>query len=572
MSSERQPGGAGIVQSVPETELPATDIIPNQQTDPLPPALVEASPGLFNKLRNKVTTLIAVGTAALALATGPNLEEQPAYAVNSKQAVIGMPFTGKWAFTNKVTPPYTDSNSSHPSVHNPYSFQWATDLYGAADTEVRVYGSSPQGPVTFKRVSTLDTCSSYGANIAGSGVTFDVLVDGSRVGQVKYDHLDLVDVGNEPIASGAKVGEITSESLHPSCYQVPHAHIQFKNTEGDQSCYMDHGDTGQTLNAGVALGVLGSSNTNAQEACAETPSGGGTTPPPADKIDELGFVRTNHASGRSELVAWHGAPNYTTVRASSLTGYPAVSDPEHVTPLAIDTDGDGIDELGFVRTNHASGRTELSLWHGAPHYTTHLITTLTGYPAISDPENVVPLAIDLNGDGRDELAFFRMKNHGSGQVEMVAFHGSPHYTTLYWYNLVNYPAVSDPQNVTPLALDLGGDKTDELAFVRTNHPAGKAEFVAFDGAPTYHIMHPPVLTPYPAVSDPEHVTPIAINVNNNDIDELGFVRTNHPSGQTEIALYHGAPTFHALYQVSLTGYPAIADPANVTPLAMRLPH
>ena len=45
---------------------------------------------------------------------------QCARASASPTATVGMPFSGKWAYNVNVDPPYTDGNSSHPSVHTNY--------------------------------------------------------------------------------------------------------------------------------------------------------------------------------------------------------------------------------------------------------------------------------------------------------------------------------------------------------------------------------------------------------------------------------------------------------------------
>ena len=145
MSPECLPGDAGCIQPVLQTELPATNIVAyDQNAEPAPP--IEASPNIFERLCNRWMVIGATVLTGLLLAKAPSFEK-PAYAANAKQAVVGMPFEGKWAYVNKVKPPYTDSNSSHPSVHNSYSFQWATDLYASSDTEVKVFGTSPQGTV-----------------------------------------------------------------------------------------------------------------------------------------------------------------------------------------------------------------------------------------------------------------------------------------------------------------------------------------------------------------------------------------------------------------------------------------
>ena len=166
---------------------------------------------------SKWSRILATGITAIAVLGAPIANEQPSRAETS-QAVIGMPFSGKWGFNAIVNPPFTDDNSSHPKVHNAYGFDWSTDLYASAGTEVKVYGTSSHGIVTFRRSGISDTCSSYGANVAGKGITFDVLINSGKVGEVKYDHLDLIDVGSAPIASGTTVGEITSEPLNSSCF------------------------------------------------------------------------------------------------------------------------------------------------------------------------------------------------------------------------------------------------------------------------------------------------------------------------------------------------------------------
>ncbi|MGH7158328.1 MAG: hypothetical protein ACREGD_04670 [Candidatus Saccharimonadales bacterium] len=211
-----------------------------------------------------------------------------------------MPFQGKWAYVNAVTSPYTDANSSHPSVHNSYSFKWATDLYASANTAVNLQGSSSQGAVTFKHIGTSDTCSSQGAGIGGSAATFGVYVGTTKVGEVKYDHLDLesnfATADNDVFSSGTKIGEITTEPFNASCYQVSHAHVQFKNSS-NQSCYIDHGATGQTIAEGAGLGILGSSNTTVKQPCTETPGpGSGSTPysqiPEGAEFHDGGYVYT----------------------------------------------------------------------------------------------------------------------------------------------------------------------------------------------------------------------------------------------------------------------------------------
>ncbi|HSX07637.1 MAG TPA: hypothetical protein VLG11_01980 [Candidatus Saccharimonadales bacterium] len=250
--------------------------------------------GLVEHTPNRLTALLAAGSLAVGLMVSPTFE-QSAHADTSPQVVIGMPFNGKWAYNANVDPPYTDANSSHPSVHEAYGFDWATDIYAAAGTEVDLYGTSSSGTVTFKRNSITDTCSQYGANIAGKGVVFDVRVNGTKIGEVKYDHLDLTDVGDDPINSGTKIGVVTNEALNSSCYQTRHTHMQLLNTGGNFACYSDHGHPGVTLDAKADLGVIGSTNSAGKQACA--PNATAVLPPP----DNLFVLQGNTLYGKTRL-------------------------------------------------------------------------------------------------------------------------------------------------------------------------------------------------------------------------------------------------------------------------------
>ena len=57
---------------------------------------------------------------------------------------------------------------------------------------------------------------------------------------------------------------------------------------------------------------------------------------------------SNNASGNAHLDTYSGAPNYKTLASDCDTGYPGESRPPKLQALAIDTNGDGVDELGFL--------------------------------------------------------------------------------------------------------------------------------------------------------------------------------------------------------------------------------
>lgn len=246
-----------------------SELIPSEMQGAAPPENV----GFVDKLKNRWLTTAVLGLVGTGVAViGPGNQEA-AHAVDPIKATIGMPFQGKWAWNVAINPPYTDSNSSHPSVHERYGADWTTDIYAAVNTPVKVYGTSNQGIVTFKKSSTSDTCSSKGPNIAGQGLTFDVLVNGAKRGTVKYDHIDPETIGTDPITSGTKIGEVTSETLHNTCFQTRHVHVQFKNVDTNKfACYTDHGKPGQNnIAEGQAIGDIGSQNTGVQQACTTGP-------------------------------------------------------------------------------------------------------------------------------------------------------------------------------------------------------------------------------------------------------------------------------------------------------------
>ncbi len=195
-------------------------------------------------------------------------------------ASVGMPFSGQWAYNQVVQPDsngnYSDATSSHPSVHHNYYGDWATDVYAGAGTPVKLHVASPDGEVSFSYNRSNDTCSSVGQNIAGRGIVLNVLVNGQPVGSVDYEHLDNISSG--PYSNGMTIGNVTSEPLSSTCYQVRHAHMELRNAGSSYACWTDHGNPGTALNEGDSLGQLGSGNTGPHQACTGTPAGPSAMP------------------------------------------------------------------------------------------------------------------------------------------------------------------------------------------------------------------------------------------------------------------------------------------------------
>jgi hypothetical protein len=281
---------------------------------------------------------------------------------------------------------------------------------------------------------------------------------------------------------------------------------------------------------------------------------------------ELGFVRFNHASGSTELVTY-GAPGYNVLASNGLTGYPALAESKYVQAIAIDWNGDGIDELGFVNFKAATSSTELVTYAGAPNYNVLASACGTGYPKITDPQNVRAIAIDWNGDGKDELGFVRY-NHSSGKAELVTYTGAPCYNTLASIGKTGYPSTSDPKYLEALAIDWTGDGIDELGFVNFKPASGNTDLVTYVGAPNYNLLASVASTGYPPITEPQNVQALAIDTTGDGIDELGFVNFKPASGNTDLVTYVGAPQYNVPALIGPTGYPAITDPQNVQALAI----
>jgi hypothetical protein len=286
------------------------------------------------------------------------------------------------------------------------------------------------------------------------------------------------------------------------------------------------------------------------------------TPAPPPSVSELAFVRFN-GTGNTYLKGYVGAPVYKGLAVTGETGYPKITDPQNIQSLAVDIDGDGLDELGFIRFN-GSGNTHLDSYAGAPGYKSLGSSCDTGYPKITDPQNVQAVAIDPNGDGIDDLGFVRLNSPANAHLD--AYSGSC-YKTLNSYCDTGYPSIADPKNVQVISIDTNGDGIDELGFVRLNS-AGNAHLDAYTG-PCYKTLSSYCNTGYPTITDPQNVRVLAIDTNGDGIDELGFLRYNPASGKAHLDAYTGS-CYTGLLGYSDSGYPAVSDPENTQALAINL--
>jgi hypothetical protein len=172
--------------------------------------------------------------------------------------------------------------------------------------------------------------------------------------------------------------------------------------------------------------------------------------------DKIGFWRPS--TGRFHLDTngndiWDGPPPFGTDTRTAWFG----STPD--VPVTGDFNGDGTDEVGFWRPSN--GRFHLDtngngIWDGPPPYGTDYRTGWFGLPTD------IPVTGDFDGDGTDDVGFWRpstgrfyLDTNGNG-----IWDGPPPYGTDYrtgWFGL--------PTD-TPVTGDFNGDGTDEVGFWR----------------------------------------------------------------------------------------------------------
>jgi hypothetical protein len=187
------------------------------------------------------------------------------------QAVVGMPFAGKWAYSNPTTASCgpNASQTSHPSCHEVYFGDWATDVYQAAGVEVRLQVPYATGLLSFSwDTSATGSC--------GETRRVRVYVSGIQVGQVHFTHLSNATLTTTSPTNGMVVGKIASLSCNPGG-TGKHVHVEFKNI-GNRACFVNHStastSAGMSVEEGTPIGVLGSENTGIRQVCASVPGGG----------------------------------------------------------------------------------------------------------------------------------------------------------------------------------------------------------------------------------------------------------------------------------------------------------
>lgn len=453
-----------------------------------------------------------------------------------------MPFEGHWAYNVLTTAGCGSGNSetSHPSCHETYSGDWATDLYALADTDVKLNVSSPTGNVSLAWDAATGTC--------GETRRVKVSVDNTYIGRVSFTHLKNSASTATPPTNGMPIGKIANLSCNPGG-NLRHVHMEVDNaSDTTYACYMNHSTeantAGHLLSESESLGIIGSSNTGTKQACTQET---GTQPPPPDPL-ALSFVRLNHPAGNVEVISYSESSNYQTATENTFAGYPAVPQDGNVIPV-FQPDGD----LSLVRLNHPSGHVEIATYSEASGYHNLVEYALTGYPSVPGDGSVIPL-YQYDGD----LSFIRL-NHASGHVEVVAYSEASNFQTMTENRLTAYPAVETNGAVIPMYW-----LNDDLVFLRMNHYSGHVELISYSKSSNYQNAVNNSLLAYPAVAAPG-VAPdgSVIPMFQPQDGDLSFVKTNHYSGHPEVVTYSVGSNFQTMNDYDLSSYPAVAPNTGV---------
>lgn len=322
------------------------------------------------------------GTLGLTTA-GVVSTQQPAAAANGESVQIGMPFEGQWAYdapTNALCGP-GDTQTAHPSCHEPYGYHWATDVYAPDGTDVRLKFSNATGGLTYQYVSFPD-------GGCGHRLVINIKVDSTWVGQVYFDHLknevSSQAALNTAMSGNQIIGKVDIECHFNAQNSWPHAHIGVKNISPSTgySCYYNHSNTshkaGMTLSLGTDIGLLGANGTAAQQECS------GAQPGIEDPPSTPPAVETQHT---------------------------AVGD----------FNNDGWDDIGAFYS-YANSRSMLWVFYGSASGPQDPVDIWDSGPGNWNADRAQYVAGDFNNDDRDDIA--AMYDYGGNLTQILVFYGN----------------------------------------------------------------------------------------------------------------------------------------------------
>ena len=179
-------------------------------------------------------------------------------------------------------------------------------------------------------------------------------------------------------------------------------------------------------------------------------------------------IPNNTGSACAEAHVWnYGYQSFINDYASNLP----VFNPANGQIISADLYGNGQDELIYVDyTGTGSGNIEIHVWNSSlSKFNNDYATNLPSAP----PTDGQVIAGDFYGNGKDELAYVKYQNTGSGKIEVHIW--NPTFTGFLNDYATNLPS-APPTDGQVIAGDFYGNGQDNLAYVKyQNTGSGKIE-------------------------------------------------------------------------------------------------
>jgi hypothetical protein len=198
-----------------------------------------------------------------------------------------------------------------------------------------------------------------------------------------------------------------------------------------------------------------------------------------DKKLDLCFIKTqNTPSGNVEVHVASASSGYQTRIYESATTF--TSETDGVWKL-IDWDGDAKPDLAFIKTtNTPSGNVEVHVASASSGYQTRIFESATTF--VSETDGSWTLS-DYDGDGRPDLIFIKTTNTGTKSVEVHVASGSSSYQTRVWESGSTFAEETDG---SWRVADHDGDGKLDLAYIKLhNTPSGNVEVHWASGSSNY---------------------------------------------------------------------------------------
>ncbi len=180
----------------------------------------------------------------------------------------------------------------------------------------------------------------------------------------------------------------------------------------------------------------------------------------AKKQTSLWYIQRNNTdSFCEELKAWNSS--YSNWRHNVVTNVPTIESTSEKMLFA-DIDGNGATELIRIKYNDISGKVKLYFWDSTLQAWAKQVTTnLDNLDMIHGDVQ----AVDTNGDGKDELFYIKYNNTSSGKVQFYKWNNDYSGWSKKYVSLLSARSLS---NGTIISADTNGDKKDQFYFVKYN--------------------------------------------------------------------------------------------------------